>query len=119
MSQAAPTWQSSRERKALVLAGPIMPQPMTPMVMRLEGAVRAQETRGSMAAAPAALRNERRLMEAGVKDAGAGFCMVISRGALGAWRGNGLAPRIGSRFDTCLYIRRDSLANKRYGASWK
>ena len=34
MSHAATTWQSSKLRNDFVLAGPIMPQPITPIVMR-------------------------------------------------------------------------------------
>src|SRR5450631_2109701 len=56
MSHAATTWQSGCSRKALVFAGPIMPQPMTPTVMRFEAEGRAcpQALAGRMAAAPAA-----------------------------------------------------------------
>src|SRR5690348_4240522 len=56
MSQAATTWQSSKPRKDLVLAGPIMPQPMTPMVMRSCAGTRRARAKGAaeMAAAAAA-----------------------------------------------------------------
>src|SRR6266567_8417437 len=67
-SQAATTWQSFSARKFLVLLGPIMPQPTTPMVMRFEAEGRAepaQAVRGMMAAAPAALRKSRRVTAVG------------------------------------------------------
>src|SRR5436305_13182302 len=64
-SQAATTWQSDCSRKDLVLAGPIIPQPITPMVMRSEAGGRppqAQVVRGRVtAAAPAAAINFLRL----------------------------------------------------------
>src|SRR5204862_6964712 len=39
MLQVATTWQSALPRKARVLLGPCIPQPTTPIVMRLDGAV--------------------------------------------------------------------------------
>src|ERR1035441_10982357 len=61
MSHAATTWQSASPRNDLVFAGPIMPHPMTPMVMRLEadGRPMPQAALGMAAAAPATLRKSR------------------------------------------------------------
>src|SRR6266705_3267770 len=39
MLQVATTWQSALPRKARGLLGPCIPQPTTPIVMRLDGAV--------------------------------------------------------------------------------
>src|SRR5580658_5433762 len=62
-SHAATIWQSGCFKKTSVLAGPIMPQPITPMVMRSEAGARparANALRESTAAAAAACMNLRR-----------------------------------------------------------
>src|ERR1700761_7538905 len=64
MSQAATTWQSGWARNAFVLAGPIIPQPMIPTVIRSDAGgrdPRASAVEDVTAAAPAALRKIRRV----------------------------------------------------------
>src|SRR5882724_11396213 len=65
-SQAATIWQSGRPRKLLVLPGPCMPQPTTPMVMRFEGAawpkILEGTITGALRASPVTPRKRRRLM---------------------------------------------------------
>src|SRR5580658_995979 len=63
MSQAATTWQPGILRNALVLFGPCMPQPITPMVMRSCAGTYAARRRGLEAmatVAPAVARKLRR-----------------------------------------------------------
>src|SRR5688500_14999822 len=54
MSQAATIWQSDSWRKLLVFPGPIMPQPKTAMVMRLDGAFCPKTREGTMVGNPRA-----------------------------------------------------------------
>src|SRR5579863_6488002 len=54
MSQAATTWQSLKPRKDLVFAGPIMPHPITPMVMRSCAGTRRARAKGAADTAAAA-----------------------------------------------------------------
>src|SRR5579863_5167594 len=72
MSQAATTWQSLKPRKDLVLAGPIMPHPMTPMVMRSCAGTRRARAKGlaeNAAVAAADWMNLRRVMAESKKGA--------------------------------------------------
>jgi hypothetical protein len=93
---------------------------MTPIVMRLEGAVRAQPARGSMAAAPAALRKSRRLMPASGLELGDCDFISFSQARFAEVLNSiGSVPKIEASFDTSLYIRRDSFACNRYCASRK
>src|ERR1700678_2277538 len=108
MSHAATTWQSSCARNALVFAGPIMPHPMTPMVMRFEGLVRplpeiarAHAPRGSRAVAPATLRKSRRLMPAGALEReDCDFISFSEAGSTESLDEVGSALKITASFDT-------------------
>ncbi len=51
-SHAATIWQSVSLRKLLALLGPIMPQPMTAMVMRLDGAFCPKTLEGTIVGKP-------------------------------------------------------------------
>src|SRR4051812_8912546 len=82
MSHAATTRQSSKPRNDLVLAGPIMPQPITPILMRSFGptggapvkAARANGDAPNAVAAPAACIKRRRVN----KGSGPEECIDLS-----------------------------------------
>src|SRR5580658_2685605 len=120
MSQAATTWQSSWARNAFVLAGPIMPQPITPIVMRLEADGRAPEIAcahalpGRRAAAPAARTKSRRVMDAREFELDGRSFIVFSDVAFTSVRDSKPEPRHNAGIATSLYIRRNSNACKAY-----
>src|SRR3974390_675600 len=71
MSQAATTRQSSYPRNDLVFAGPIMPHPTTPIVIRSEAGTRRARANGAAETAAAAAADWMKLRR-GIANEGAG-----------------------------------------------